>query len=83
MVPPLEAPPKNPYEYTVAASGIIEAVNENVRIAPPVGGLITEVFVVVGDHVEQGAALLQLDDRELRAQLRTREAAIPAARARI
>jgi HlyD family secretion protein len=83
MVPPLEPPPKNPYEHTVAASGIIEAVNENVRIAPPLGGLITGVFVVVGDHVEEGAALLQLDDRELRAQLGTREASIPPARARI
>ena len=83
MVPPLEPPPKNPYEATVAASGIIEAVNENVRIAPPMGGLITGVFVVVGDHVEEGAALLQLDDRELRAQLGTREAAIPSARARV
>jgi RND family efflux transporter MFP subunit len=83
MVPPLEPPPKNPYEYTVAASGIIEAVNENVRIAPPVGGLITEVFVVVGNYVKEGAALLQLDDRELRALLGTREAAIPPARARI
>jgi HlyD family secretion protein len=83
MAPPLEPPPKNPYEYTVAASGIIEAVNENVRIAPPVGGLITGVFVAVGDHVEEGAALVQLDDRELLAQLGTREAAIPPARARL
>jgi RND family efflux transporter MFP subunit len=83
MAPPLEPPPKNPYESTVAASGIIEAVNENVRIAPPAGGLITGVLVVVGDRVEEGAALLQLDDLELLAQLGTREAAIPPARARI
>ena len=40
--PPLEAPPHNPYAATVAAAGIIEAVNENVRIAPPVSGLVTE-----------------------------------------
>ena len=26
--PPLEAPPRNPYASTVAASGIIEAANE-------------------------------------------------------
>ena len=81
--PPLEPPPKNPYEYTVAASGIIEAANENVRIAPPVAGLITGVFVIVGDQMEAGAPLLQLDDRELRAQLGTREASIPPVRARI
>jgi len=83
MPPPVEPPPQSPYESTVAASGIIEAANENVRIAPPVGGLIIKVFVVVGDQVAEGAPLLQLDDRELRAQLGVREAAIPPTQARI
>ncbi len=80
---PLVAPPQNPYEHTVAAAGIIEAVNENVRIAPPVVGLVTKVYVVVGDQVAVGTPLLQIDDREVRAQLDTREAAVPSARARV
>lgn len=83
MPEPVEPPPKSPYASTVAAAGIIEAVNENVRIAPAAAGLIIQVFVAVGDQVETGAPLLQLDDRELRAQLEVREAAIPPARARI
>ena len=81
--PPLEPPPANPYSGTVAASGIIEAVNENVRIAPPLDGMVTQVHVAVGDNVEKGHPLFQLDDRELRAQLRTRADAIPSARALI
>ena len=81
--PPLEAPPANPYSETVAASGIIEAVNENVRIAPPLDGMVVEVFVVVGDTVKKNDPLFQLDSRELRAQLRTRHDAIPSAVARI
>ena len=81
--PPLEPPPANPYSETVAASGIIEAVNENVRIAPPLDGMVTHVHVAVGDTVEKGDPLFQLDDRELRAQLRTRADAIPSARALI
>ncbi|MFM8551120.1 MAG: efflux RND transporter periplasmic adaptor subunit [Nitrospiraceae bacterium] len=83
MPAPIEPPPTSPYETTVAASGIIEAENENVRIAPPAAGLITKVFVKVGDQVELDAPLLQLDDRELRAQLTVRQAAIPPAEARI
>jgi RND family efflux transporter MFP subunit len=67
----------------VAAAGIIEAGNENVRIAPPLAGLVTKVHVVVGDHVKAGAPLFQLDDRELLAQLETREAGIPPEQARI
>ena len=83
MPTPITDPPRSPYEHTVAASGIIEAVNENVRIAPPVAGLITKVFVKVGDHASEHAPLFQLDDRELRAQLLTREAAIPPLQAQI
>lgn len=83
MPPPIEPPPRSPYARTVAAAGIIEAVNENVRIAPPVAGLITKVFVAVGDRKQAGEPLLQLDDRELRAQLGSRQAAIPPAAARI
>lgn len=83
MPQPISEPPRSPYRHTVAASGIIEAVNENVRIAPPVAGLITKVFVKVGDQVTEQAPLLQLDDRELRAQRLTREAAIPPIQAQI
>lgn len=83
MPQPISEPPRSPYQQTVAASGIIESVNENVRIAPPVAGLITKVFVKVGEQVPEQAPLFQLDDRELRAQLLTREAAIPPLRAQI
>ncbi len=81
--PPMEAPPHNPYSSTVAAAGIIEAVNENVRIAPPVSGLVTKVHVTVDDHVEKDDLLFQIDDRELRAQLQTKTDSLPSAAARI
>ncbi|TKB64720.1 MAG: HlyD family efflux transporter periplasmic adaptor subunit [Nitrospira sp.] len=80
---PISEPPRSPYQHTVAASGIIEAVNENVRIAPPVAGLITKVFVKVGAQVTEQTPLFQLDDRELRAQFLTRESAIPPLQAQI
>lgn len=83
MPPPIEPPPTSPYATAVAASGIIEAVNENVEVAPPISGLVKAVYVVDGDVVQAGDPLFQLDDTELRAQLSAREAAIPPARARI
>lgn len=58
-------------------------MNENVRIAPAVAGLITKVFVKVGDQVTEQTPLFQLDDRELRAQYLTREAAIAPLQAQI
>ncbi|QOJ36365.1 MAG: efflux RND transporter periplasmic adaptor subunit [Nitrospira sp.] len=83
MPTPLVEPPRSPYAATVAATGIIEAVNENVRIGPPTAGLVTKVFVTVGSQVREGDPLLQLDDRDLRAQLVAREAAIPPAQAQM
>ena len=55
MPAPLVDPPRSPYDSTVAATGIIEAVNENVRIGPPAAGLVTKVFVAVGDRVGEAA----------------------------
>jgi len=81
--PPAEQPPTSPYPVTVAAAGIIEAVNENVRIAPPVSGLVTAVYVVVDEPVKKGDPLFLLDDRELRAQLNTKTQALPPAAAKI
>lgn len=83
MPTPISEPPRSPYEQVIAASGIIEAVNENVRVAPPVAGLVLKVLVRVGDRVTEQAPLFQLDDRELRAQLLTREAAIAPLQAQI
>ena len=71
--PPIEPSPK-PYELSVAASGIIEALSENVSIGVPEAGLVTKVHVKVWDSVQEGQPLFTLDDRELVAQLAVNEA---------
>ena len=71
--PPIEPSPK-PYALSVAASGIIEALSENVAIGVPEAGLVTKVHVKVWDSVQEGQPLFTLDDRELQAQLIVNEA---------
>lgn len=66
--PPIEPSPK-PYEVSVAASGIIEALSENVAVGVPESALVTKVHVKVWDSVKEGQPLFTLDDRELLAQL--------------
>jgi HlyD family secretion protein len=68
MTPPIEPSPK-PYEVSVAASGIIEALSENVSIGVPESALVTKVHVKVWDSIKEGQPLFTLDDRELLAQL--------------
>ncbi len=71
MAPPGDPPvmpPEKPFAQSVAATGILEALSENVAIGVPVAGLVTGVFVQVNDPVKAGQPLMQLDDRELRAE---------------
>jgi HlyD family secretion protein len=80
MKPPID-PPLKPYSVSVAASGIIEALSENVAIGVPQAGLVTEVHVQVWDSVSFGQPLFTLDNRELAAELRVNEANVQVAEA--
>src|SRR5262245_56964960 len=69
IVPPPIEPSPNAYEWSVAASGIVEARSENVSIGVPEAALVAKVLVKVWDAVEEGQPLFSLDCRELQAQL--------------
>jgi HlyD family secretion protein len=71
--PPIE-PPAKPYDVSVAASGIVEAMSENVSIGVPEAGLIEAMHVNVWDPVRQGQPLFTLDGRDLRAEVEVQEA---------
>jgi HlyD family secretion protein len=78
---PVQQPARSPYADAVAATGIIEAARENVNIGAPKGGLIQKICVSVGSPVKAGEPILQLDDREARAQLGAMKAQLEAMRA--
>lgn len=77
---PVSAPPRSPYARTVASTGLIEASRENVKVAAPREGLVTRVFVKVGDAVKAADPLFQIDDREVRARIRLLEAQVASLR---
>jgi HlyD family secretion protein len=79
--PPLVEPARSPFSNSVAATGIIEATRENVRIGSIKSGLVRNVFVRVGSKMQVGDPLLQLDDREAVAKLETTKAQIAALQA--
>ncbi len=80
---PLAAPPIRSSERAVAAVGLVEAETENIDISCPVSGLVTAVYVSAGDRVHLGQKLFSLDNRDLQAQLRVREAELEAASAKL
>lgn len=76
-------PAQNPYEKTIAASGIIEAIDKNIDIGVPNSGLVKDVCVKVGDPVKQHTLLFRLDDRELIAQLLVQKTNIAISKANL
>ncbi len=81
LPPPPIDPPTKPAHTSLAASGIVESLSENVAIGVPVAGLVTEVYANVSQRVEAGQPLFALDRRELAAQLRVNQANVAVAAA--
>lgn len=71
--PPVQ-PSRAPYKTTIAGSGIVEPKSENIDVAAVVPGTVAEVFVKVGQRVQQGEPLFRLDDRQRQADVRVQQA---------
>src|SRR4051812_15991764 len=80
---PVAAPSRSPFKYEVAGAGIIEASTENIAIGTPVGNIVTDVYVKVGDKVKKGDPLLRLRDSVTLATLEVRKAALASAKAKL
>jgi multidrug resistance efflux pump len=59
----------NPFGRGVAALGIVEPAGRVVEIAAPEPGLVTDVYVNVGDVVKKGQPLMKLDSRSIESQI--------------
>ena len=78
------SPPTRPARVkSIAGAGIVEARKENIPIGAHVPGVVTDLFVKVGDYVKKGDPLFKLDDRELRSQLKVNEAMLVSAGAQL
>lgn len=81
LPPPPIDPPAKPFHHSLAASGIVESLSENVAIGVPLAGLVTEVHIAVNERVEAGQPLFTIDGREIKAQLRVHAANVIVASA--
>jgi multidrug resistance efflux pump len=80
--PPPVAPPRSAYDRTVAGSGIVEARTENIAVGSLRPGVVTDVYVKVGQHIPRGTPLFRLDNREGQAELKVRQANLAITEAR-
>jgi len=70
-----------PFDSYVAGTGIVEATSGDIAIGTAVSGVVTEIYVKVGDHVKVGDPLFKIDDSDLQAQLVTANARVREAEA--
>jgi multidrug efflux pump subunit AcrA (membrane-fusion protein) len=80
---PVAPPASSPYQSQVPGAGLVEPSTEFISIGMNVPGIVTKVFVKAGDKVKAGDPLFMIDDRTLKAELASREAAIAVAQATV
>ncbi len=66
---------------SVVATGVVEPISNRIEIRSKASGIVRSVHVDVGDRVEPGQVLVELDRDQLVAQLREAEANLQAVRA--
>jgi len=80
---PLAQPARAPFETFVAGAGIIEASTENIAVGTPVSGIVTKIHVKIGDQVQAGDPLFEIDHRDLDANLLLAQAHVKQAEANL
>lgn len=83
---PLMDPPRQPFAAGISGTGLVEARTENIALGTAVAGVIIEVCVTseqLGQRFTAGTPLFRVDDRHLKAQLRTHQANLKLAEAQL
>ena len=65
--------PPPPYKSYIYGAGVVEPSSENILISAPVNRIVDQVPVVVGQRVKKGEVLVYLEDRDLQADLSSRQ----------
>lgn len=90
--PPGQGMPPTPVQIVAAQPAPIEDASEYVAtlkslrsttVQPQVDGQITKIQVAAGDHVRQGAALMEIDARRQQAAVSSQQAELAAAEAAV
>ncbi len=79
-LPPPAQPARTPFSHTVAGTGVVEPQTENISVGTQLPGIVVDVPVRVNEQVRAGAPLFRLDDRELQAKLRLKQAELAQAK---
>lgn len=80
---PVTQPARSSFATYVAGAGIIEASSENIAIGTPLGNVVTEVYVKVGDQVKKREPLFKVRDSVEAAEVEVRRVAVEVAKRKL
>lgn len=78
--PPIE-PSRSPYKATLAGAGLVEPRSENIAVGAHLPGVVTDVYVKVGQRVSKGDPLFLIDTRQQQAEVDARFAQLESSMA--
>lgn len=79
-LPPQESVVTSTYKSSISGLGIVEPKNEAIEIGVDVSGVVSQVYVNVGDKVKKDDKLFTVDDRAARANINLKQANYEAAK---
>jgi multidrug efflux pump subunit AcrA (membrane-fusion protein) len=65
----LGTPTESPFDKVVCGTGLVETNTRNINLGSFVSGIVDRVFVNEGDEIKKGMILVQLDDRDIEADI--------------
>ncbi|MBN9377586.1 MAG: efflux transporter periplasmic adaptor subunit [Chlamydiales bacterium 38-26] len=78
---PIQEPSFSPFPSYISASGIVESIDKNIDLGVPEEGIVTELWVKVGEKVQKGSPLFKVDTRSLEAEELVNKANLEVAQA--
>lgn len=83
-IKPVEAPKlKSNQSLFLSGKGIVESLSEDINIATSVSGVVTKVFVKVGQQVKKGEPLLEIQTDKAQSDYAVRLSELEVAKARL
>lgn len=68
------------YTKSVSGIGVTEPKSEEIQVGTNISGVVTKVYVKIGDIIKKGDKLFTIDDRKARANLELKKAELESAK---
>ena len=72
-----------PFKSYIAGTGIVEAQSTNIPVGSAVSGIVTKVYIKVGEKVKTGDTLFSIDDTQIKAEILQAKNEIKIAQAKL